>query len=75
MAADPDDWTKELETDLAALASDMWGTQQRLSEKGFSVDGGNKSQSGWWLTAANRTTSRSIKVLSDGTKLVVTSEE
>jgi hypothetical protein len=74
MAANPGDWTKELEADLAALASDMWGTQQRLSEKGFRVDGGNKSHSGWWLTAINRDTSRSIKVQSDGINVVVTSE-
>jgi hypothetical protein len=26
MASKPDDWTKELEADLATLASDMWGT-------------------------------------------------
>jgi hypothetical protein len=74
MTTNPDDWTKELETDLAALASDMWGTQQRLSAKGFMVDGGNKSHSGWWLTANNRNTGRSIKVQSDGTKVVVTAE-
>jgi hypothetical protein len=52
----------------------MWGTQQRLSEKGFWVDGGNKSPTGWWLTANNRNTGRSIRVQSDGTKLVVTAE-
>jgi hypothetical protein len=33
-----DDWTKELEADLSLLASDMWGTQKRLEEKGFRVD-------------------------------------
>ena len=32
------DATKELETELAPLASDMWGTQKRLEEKGFRVD-------------------------------------
>jgi hypothetical protein len=74
MATNPDDWTKELEADLAALASDMWGSQQRLSEKGFTVDGGNKMPTGWWLTANNRNTSRSIKVQSDGTRVVVTAE-
>lgn len=74
MATNPDDWTKELEADLAALASNMWGTQQRLLEKGFRIDGGNKSLSGWWLTAMDRGASRSIKVQSDGTKVVVTAE-
>jgi hypothetical protein len=74
MANKPDDWTNELEADLATLASDMWGTQQRLEEKGFRVDGGNKSSAGWWLTANNRNMGRSIKVLSDGSKVVVTAE-
>jgi hypothetical protein len=54
MATNPDDWTKELEADLAALASNMWGTQQRLLEKGFRIAGGNKSLWGWWLTAMDR---------------------
>ena len=74
MATNPDGWTEGLEADLAALASDMWGTQQRLMEKGFRVEGGNKSHSGWWLTAADRGTSRRIGVQSDGTKVVVTAE-
>jgi hypothetical protein len=74
MANKPDEGTKELEAELATLASDMWGAQQRLSEKGFRVDGGNKSPTGWWLTANNRNIGRSTKVLSDGTKLVVTAE-
>ena len=51
MATNPNAWTKELEADLAALASDMWGTQKRLEEKGFRVDSGNKMPSGWCLTA------------------------
>ncbi len=54
MAANADDWLKELETDLGSLASDMWGAQKRLEEKGFRVDGGNKAPTGWWLTANNR---------------------
>ena len=74
MVNKPDDWIKELEADFAPLAADMWGTQQRLSEKGFRVDGGNKSPIGWWLTANNRDASRSVKVQSDGTKVVVTSQ-
>jgi hypothetical protein len=75
MATNPDDWTKQLEADLATLASDMWATQNRLEEKGFRVDGGNKSPTGWWLTANNRTMSPgSIKVQSDGTRISVTVE-
>ena len=75
MATNPDAWTIELEADLAAFASDMWGTQKRLEEKGFRVDSGNKMPSGWWLTANNRNMSPgSIKVKSDGSKIVVTVE-
>jgi hypothetical protein len=74
MTTKPDDWTKELETDLAAVASDMWGTQQRLSEKGFRVDGGNKLPAGWWLMANNRNAGHSTKVQSNGTKVAVTAE-
>ncbi len=75
MAANADDWLKELETQLASLASDMWGTQKRLEEKGFRVDGGNKSPTGWWLTANNRNMSPGrIKVQSDGSKISVTAE-
>jgi len=70
-----DDSTKSLEAELAPLASDMWGTQKRLEEKGFRVNRGNKSSIGWWLTANNRNTGRSIKVQSDGTKLTVNAEE
>ena len=74
MATNLEEWTKELEAELATLASDMWGTQKRLEEKGFKVDSGNKMPSRWWLTANNRNMGRSIKVQSDGTKLVVTIE-
>jgi hypothetical protein len=75
MATNPDDWTRELEADLATLASDMWATQKRLEERGFRVDGGNKAPTGWWLTANNRNASHgSIKVQSDGTKISVTAE-
>lgn len=54
MATNLDDWVKELEAELATLASNMWATQKRLEEKGFTVDSGNKSPTGWWLTAYNR---------------------
>jgi hypothetical protein len=70
MTTNPDEWTKELETDLTGSRPTCGG----LAEKGFWVDGDNKSPSGWSLTASNRNTSRSIRVQSDGTKLVVTAE-
>ena len=75
MATNLDDWTKELQAELASLASDMWAMQKRLEEKGLRVDSGNKMPSGWWLTANNRNMSpSSIKVQSDGAKIVVTVE-
>jgi hypothetical protein len=36
MAASLDDRVKELEVELATLATDMWAAQKRLEEKGFS---------------------------------------
>jgi hypothetical protein len=69
------DWTKELEAELSPLASDMWGTQRRLEEKGFRIDGGNKAPTGWWLTAINRSISNgSVKVTSDGSKISVSAD-
>ena len=35
MATNFDDWTKELETELTPLASDMWATQKSWKIKGF----------------------------------------
>ena len=73
MTRDLNEWTKELEAELTTLASDMWGMQKRLEEKGFRVDSGNKSSSGWRLTAYNKAMRQeSIKVQSDGSKIVVT---
>jgi hypothetical protein len=75
-ATNQHDSPKSLEVELAPFAADMWGTQKRLEEKGFRVNRGNKSATGWWwLTANNRNTGLSIKVQSDGTKLTVTAEE
>lgn len=76
MPNNADERTKQLEAELAPLASDMWGTQRRLEQKGYRVDGGNKSPTGWWLTANNRSISPgSIRVQSDGTKIVVSVEQ
>jgi hypothetical protein len=70
-----DEWAKELEEELTALAPDMRAAQTRLEQRGVRVDSGNKTSTGWWLTANNRNLSQgSIKVQSDGTKIVVTIE-
>ena len=75
MAASLDDQVKELEVELATVRTDMWAAQKRLEEKGFRIDGGNKSPTGWWLTANNRNMSPgNIRVQSDGTKIIVTVE-
>jgi len=71
-----DERTKQLAAELAPLASDMWGTERRLEQEGYRVDGGNKSPTGWWLTANNKNiTPGGIRVRSDGTKIVVTVEQ
>ena len=76
MAASLDDRVKELEVELATLATDMWAAQKRLEEKGFRIDRGNKSSTGWWLTASNRNMNPgNIRVQSDGSKIVVTVEK
>ncbi len=75
MATDLDEATKQIAGDLGAFAADMWAAQKRLEEKGFRVDGGNKTLTGWWLTASNRSAGPGgIKVQSDGTTIVVTAE-
>jgi hypothetical protein len=73
MANDVGEWAKEFEAKSAELAPDMQATQALLEQEGFRVDSGNKSSSGWWLTAYNKTARQeSIKVQSDGSKIVVT---
>lgn len=73
MGDDVGKWAKEFETKLAELAPDMQATEALLEQEGFRVDSGNKSSSGWWLTAYNKTVrQKSIKVQSDGSKIVVT---
>ena len=54
MAANPGEWTKELEADLAALDPTCGGRNNGSQKKGFRVDRGNKLHSGWCLTAINR---------------------
>jgi len=74
MAKDVDEWAREFEVKLAKLAPDMQATQALLEQEGFRVDSGNKSSTGWYLTAydVNNKNRGSIKVQSDGTKIVVT---
>jgi len=73
MANDVGEWAKEFEVKLAELAPDMQATSVLLEQEGFRVDSGNKSSSGWWLTAYNKTRrDQNIKVQSDGSKIVVT---
>jgi hypothetical protein len=73
MANDVGEWAKGFEAKLAEVAPDMRATSVLLEQEGFRVDSGNKSSSGWWLTAYNKTRrEQNIKVQSDGSKIVVT---
>jgi hypothetical protein len=73
MADDLSEWAREFEAKLAQLSPDMQATSVLLEQEGFRVDSGNKSSTGWFLTAYDRNLRRgSIKVQSDGTKIVVT---
>ena len=73
MARDVSEWAKEFEAKLAGLAPDIQATEALLEQEGFRVDSGNKSSSGWRLTAYNKAMRQeSIKVQSDGSKIVVT---
>jgi len=73
VAKDVGEWAKEFEAKLAELAPDMQATAALLEQEGFRVDSGNKSFSGWWLTAYNKNVRQeNIKVQSDGSKISVT---
>ena len=73
MAKDVGEWAKEFEAKLVQLAPDMQATAALLEQEGFRVDSGNKSFSGWWLTAYNKNVRQeNIKVQSDGSKISVT---
>ena len=73
MARGVSEWAKEFEAKLAGLAPDMQATEALFEQEGFRVDSGNKSSSGWWLTAYNKAMRQeSIKVQSDGSKIVMT---
>ena len=70
---DSTEWAKKLELRLNQLSPDMWGASALLQQEGFRVDSGNKSATGWFLTAHDRYQRRgSIKLQSDGTKIDLT---
>ena len=73
--ADSTEWAKKFELRLNQLSPDMSAASVLLQQEGFRVDSGNKSATGWFLTAHDVNRHRnSIKLQSDGTKikLVVT---
>jgi hypothetical protein len=67
------DWAKKLQQKLNTLSPDMSAASALLEQEGFRVDSGNKSATGWFLTAHDSNRRRgSIKLQSDGTKIVLT---
>jgi hypothetical protein len=67
------EWAKKFELRLNQLSPDMRAASALLEQEGFKVDSGSKSATGWFLTAHDRNERRgSIKVQTDGTKIVVT---
>jgi hypothetical protein len=67
------DWVMKFELKLNQLSPDMSAASALLEQEGFRVDSGNKSATGWFLTAHNTNQRRgSIRLQSDGTKIVVT---
>jgi hypothetical protein len=69
---DSTEWAKKFELRLNQLSPDMWAASALLEQEGFRVDSGNKSATGWFLTAHDRNKRRSIiKLQSDGTRIVL----
>jgi hypothetical protein len=67
------EWAKKFELKLNQLSPDMSAASALLEQEGFRVDSGNKSATGWFLTAHDSNQRRgSIKLQSDGTKIVLT---
>ena len=67
------DWVKKFELKLNQLSPDMSAASALLEQEGFRVDSGNKSATGWFLTAHDTNQRRgSIRLQSDGTKIAVT---
>ena len=64
------EWAKKFEQRLNQLSPNMWAASALLQQEGFRVDSGNKSATGWFLTAHDANKHRnSIKLQSDGTKI------
>ena len=67
------EWTKNFELRLKQLSPDMAAASALLEQEGFKMDSGNKSATGWFLTAHDRNQRRgSFELHSDGTKIVLT---
>jgi hypothetical protein len=67
------DWAKKFELKLNQLSPDMSAATALLAQEGFRVDGGNKSATGWFLTAHDNSQRRgNIRLQSDGAKIVLT---
>jgi hypothetical protein len=71
--ADSTEWAKKLELRLNQVSPDMRAASALLEQEGFRVNSGNKSATGWYLTAHDRYQRRgSIRLQSDGTKIDLT---
>ncbi|MFY9835301.1 MAG: hypothetical protein WAK55_02330 [Xanthobacteraceae bacterium] len=67
------DWAKKFQQKLNTLSPDMSAASALLAQEGFRVDSGNKSATGWFLTAHDSDQRRgSVRLQSDGTKIVLT---
>ena len=70
---DSTEWAKKFDLRLNQLSPDMSAASALLEQEGFKVDSGNKSATGWFLTAHDRNQRRgSIRLQSDGTKIDLT---
>ena len=69
---DSTDWTKNFELRLNQVSPDMRAASALLDQEGFKVDSGNKSATGWFLTAHDRYHRRDSELQSDGTKIALT---
>jgi hypothetical protein len=70
---DSTEWAKKFELKLNQLSPDMRAASTLLEQEGFRVDSGNKSSTGWFLTAHDINQRHgSIRLQSDGTKIVLT---
>jgi hypothetical protein len=67
------DWAKQFELKLNKISPDMSAANALLQQEGFRVDSGNKSATGWFLTAHDSNQHRgSIRLESNGTKISLT---